>query len=116
VQPFKLADPTKNGHRKILALFLVDPGIRIISTANVPPQQKDWWFDEILGQTARSGKALAKLSAELKYKIFDDVEEFPIGMEEAKKVRLKLMHERKAYVTTHTSTAFEGNTFNLCEH
>jgi hypothetical protein len=24
-----------------LALFLVDPGIRVISTANVPPQQRD---------------------------------------------------------------------------
>jgi hypothetical protein len=40
VEPFKWLDPTKNGYRKILALFLVDPGIRIISTANVPPQQK----------------------------------------------------------------------------
>jgi hypothetical protein len=41
VQPFELADKTKNGYRKILALFLVDPGIRVISTANVPPQQRD---------------------------------------------------------------------------
>ena len=40
VQPFKLVDLTKKGHRKILALFLVDPGIRVISTTNVPPQQK----------------------------------------------------------------------------
>jgi hypothetical protein len=40
VEPFRLLDPTKNGYRKILALFLVDPGIRLISTANVPPQQK----------------------------------------------------------------------------
>jgi hypothetical protein len=37
-------------------------------------------------------------------------------MEEAKEVWLKLMDERKAYVATHTSTAFEGNAFNLCEH
>jgi hypothetical protein len=44
VQPFELADKTKKGHRKILALFLVDPGIRVISTANVPPQQKDVSF------------------------------------------------------------------------
>jgi hypothetical protein len=116
VQPFKLVDPTKKGHRKILALFLVDPGIRIISTANVPPQQKDWWFDEVVRQTARSGKALAKLSPELRDKVCEDVENFPINMEEAKEERLKLMDERKAYVTTHASTAFEGNTFSLCEH
>jgi hypothetical protein len=116
VQPFKLVDPTKKGHRKILALFLVDPGIRIISTANVPPQQRDWWADEIVTQTGRSGKALAKLSAELKEKVFEDVEDFPISMKEAKEMRLKLMDERKVYVTTHTDTAFQGNTFNLCEH
>ncbi|KAG5637718.1 hypothetical protein DXG03_004386, partial [Asterophora parasitica] len=38
VQPITLADPTKPGHRKIVALFLDDPNIRIISTANVPCQ------------------------------------------------------------------------------
>lgn len=43
VNPFHLADPTKPGHRKILALFLVDPHQQIISTANVPCQQKAWW-------------------------------------------------------------------------
>lgn len=42
VQPFSLADPSRSGHRKILALFLVDPAIPIISTANVPPQQPHW--------------------------------------------------------------------------
>jgi hypothetical protein len=99
-----------------LALFLVDPGIRIISTANVPPQQRDWWAEEIIKQMEKSGKGFAKLSSELRDMIFEDVEEFPIGMEEAKEVRLKLMDERKAYVTTHTETAFEGNTFSLCEH
>ncbi|KAF4303366.1 putative duf1665 domain containing protein [Botryosphaeria dothidea] len=41
VQPFRLADPTKPGHRKILTMFLVDPHIPILSTANVPPQRKD---------------------------------------------------------------------------
>ena len=43
VQPFHLVDPSKPGHRKILALFLVDPHKRIISTANIPCQQKEWW-------------------------------------------------------------------------
>ncbi|KAL4770703.1 hypothetical protein BDW60DRAFT_208797 [Aspergillus nidulans var. acristatus] len=37
VSPFSLADPSKPGHRKILALFLVDPHRRIISSANVTP-------------------------------------------------------------------------------
>jgi hypothetical protein len=42
VQPFKLADPTKRGVRKILVFFLVDPGVRVLSTARVPPQQLAW--------------------------------------------------------------------------
>ncbi|MFD8008864.1 DUF4246 domain-containing protein [Streptomyces sp. NPDC058955] len=39
VGSFRLADPTRPGHRKILAFFLVDPSERIISTSDVPPQQ-----------------------------------------------------------------------------
>ena len=39
VDPFRLADPTRPGHRKILAFFLVDPSVTIASTADVPPQQ-----------------------------------------------------------------------------
>ncbi|PGH06546.1 hypothetical protein AJ79_06485 [Helicocarpus griseus UAMH5409] len=47
VSPFELQDPSKPGHRKILALFLVDPNIRIISSANVPCQRRDWWEEEV---------------------------------------------------------------------
>ncbi|MBB4961763.1 DUF4246 domain-containing protein [Micromonospora polyrhachis] len=39
VAPFRLADPTRPGHRKILAFFLVDPSVKITSTSDVPPQQ-----------------------------------------------------------------------------
>ncbi|PLN85528.1 hypothetical protein BDW42DRAFT_183027 [Aspergillus taichungensis] len=42
VAPFALADRSRRGHRKILALFLVDPLRRVISTAHVPPQQVEW--------------------------------------------------------------------------
>ncbi|MFD8223090.1 DUF4246 domain-containing protein [Streptomyces massasporeus] len=43
VEPFRLVDPTRPGHRKILAFFLVDPSERIVSTSDVPPQQP--WSD-----------------------------------------------------------------------
>lgn len=43
VQPFELIDKSRPGWRKILAFFLVDPTIRVMSTAIVPPQQRDWW-------------------------------------------------------------------------
>ncbi|MEV6958391.1 DUF4246 domain-containing protein [Streptomyces sp. NPDC051207] len=39
VGPFRLTDPTRPGHRKILAFFLVDPSTKIVSTSDVPPQQ-----------------------------------------------------------------------------
>lgn len=47
VEPFKLVDPTKPRHRKIVAL-LVDPDIKIISTAHAPCQRKDWWIEVTL--------------------------------------------------------------------
>lgn len=43
VDPFRLADPTRPGYRKILVYFLVDPTVSIVSTADVPPQQP--WSD-----------------------------------------------------------------------
>ncbi|MEU3895689.1 DUF4246 domain-containing protein [Streptomyces sp. NPDC045251] len=43
VGEFRLADPTRPGHRKILAFFLIDPSERIVSTSDVPPQQP--WAD-----------------------------------------------------------------------
>jgi hypothetical protein len=39
VSKINLTDPTKNGSRKILVFFLIDPNNRIISTADIEPQQ-----------------------------------------------------------------------------
>ncbi|MGW1181424.1 DUF4246 domain-containing protein [Streptomyces drozdowiczii] len=43
VGSFRLADPARPGHRKILAFFLVDPSETIVSTSDIPPQQP--WSD-----------------------------------------------------------------------
>ncbi|RAL15816.1 DUF4246 domain-containing protein [Aspergillus homomorphus CBS 101889] len=91
VAPFALADPTKSGHRKILALFLIDPNRRIISTANVPPQQAEWAD----GEDSLSGKLMT--------------------LEEAKEYRLELMKERSVLQDTQNQ-AFEVGSFSLCEH
>ena len=53
VSSFSLLDRTRPGHRRFVALWLVDPHQRIISTANVPPQRADWWAEAVLG----SGKS-----------------------------------------------------------
>ncbi|MFJ9658372.1 DUF4246 domain-containing protein [Streptomyces griseoflavus] len=43
VGSFRLEDPTRPGHRKILAFFLADPSETLVSTSDVPPQQP--WSD-----------------------------------------------------------------------
>jgi len=111
VGSFKLADPTKVGHRKIVALFLVDPNIKVISTAHVPCQQQEWWWD--LTRTKKN-QQIAGLPVELQDHILDDVD-FPLSLQEAKTLRLELMEERKAFVLD-LGNAFEGTIFSLCEH
>ncbi|TFK63101.1 hypothetical protein BDN72DRAFT_848026 [Pluteus cervinus] len=128
VEPFKLEDPTKPGYRKILALFLVDPHTKIISTKNVPCQRMDWWTEALsvgeLQDVASSGgihstggdvNRFAGLPAELKEQIFDKVDGFPITLEEAKRLRLELMQERSAFVETQDGLFRQGE-ISLCEH
>jgi Protein of unknown function (DUF4246) len=110
VAPFGLVDKTKPGYRKILALFLVDPHIRIISTANVPCQQKEWWEQEL-----RAKGVFGKLPNEMQNEIMDHVEEFPISMDEAKQLRIELMEERKSFVLRQDGH-FHLDIFSLCEH
>lgn len=111
VQPFELADPTRPGHRKILALFLVDPNIRVISTANVPPQQKDWWGEQLWEMGT-----FGRLSREVHEMIMDAVEEFPMSMDEAKQLRVELMKERKRFSVKQGAAFEEAYEFSLCEH
>ena len=110
VAPFKLEDPSRSGHRKILALFLIDPHCRVISTANVPPQQKEWWSPNI-----RHNQRFAELPTEITDKIVEDVEDFPISLEEAKELRLELMEERKVSVEELNDDIL-SSTFCFCEH
>jgi hypothetical protein len=90
VQPFKLEDATSAGHCRFLVLWLVDPNYRIVSTANVPPQQHDWFYAEAID------KILAKqdLAAELEDMIREHVDDYPMSLETAKELRLVLMQER----------------------
>ncbi|KAJ5933015.1 hypothetical protein N7516_007504 [Penicillium verrucosum] len=110
VSPFSLVDPSKPGHRKILALFLVDPHRRIISSANVPPQQEDWGYER---QNAVN-QALASLPLELQDIVQNDLGPI-MTMEKAKEYRLELMKERGHRSGKHNDN-FEAGSFNLCEH
>lgn len=141
VSPFELVDKKKPGHRRFIALWLVDPHQRIISTANVPPQQQDWWFDSVFGTTADEQKAAAeKLPAEVAQllrekgvelpsvegevirvpgEILDMVrQDFSLGtfsVQEAKEQRLALMAERTSHQDVAKNT-WQQASYSFCEH
>ncbi|KAK5632541.1 hypothetical protein RRF57_008255 [Xylaria bambusicola] len=89
VQPFELVDKSRQGHRKILAMFLVDPHKRVLSTSVVPPQRKDWWAQEV-----RKVSPLRELPREIFDSIIDFVHGFPMSWEDALATREILMRER----------------------
>ncbi|TGO73154.1 hypothetical protein BELL_0385g00050 [Botrytis elliptica] len=60
---------------------------RICSTQNVPPQRHNWWANEVFGKE-NLGR---KLPAELLNMIDKDVDEWPIGRDEAKEDRDNLL-------------------------
>ncbi|KAG9073133.1 hypothetical protein KI688_000920 [Linnemannia hyalina] len=108
VQPFTLDDATKPGSRKILVFFLVNPEEPTLSTTNVPPQQKEWATEDYM-------KVVAKLlPPELVHEI-DQLVDWPMELEEAKKHREELMKERKFFVKTMEEEVF-ARPFSLCEH
>lgn len=110
VSPFELEDPSKPGHRKILALFLVDPNIRIISSANVPCQRRDWWEEQVPWE-----HVTGRLPPELSGEVLSHLDDYLMSMEDAAALRLELMEERKAVVEEQRE-AMEYMEFSLCEH
>jgi hypothetical protein len=109
VSRFSLADKTQPGHRKILAMFLVDPHVRIISTANVPPQRLDWWADEL-----RQLPWFARLPVELFDHIVSLVDD-PWSLDEAKGWREQLMQAR-GRMNDNMNTGMDEASVSFCEH
>ena len=107
VSPFGLKDKTKPGHRKILALFLVDPRNPIISTANIPPQQHSWWQELV-----EEAGVFNRLPLELAQQVLRS-SDLPVSMEKAKEQREQLMAERRQFVKTHNAAFMSRNTFNV---
>jgi hypothetical protein len=124
--------------------------MRVISTANVPPQQLSWYEESLLGNTPEARKeTLAKLPAELvtllhekgvaatgpggdvemaenaklpeelmemvREYLNDEGKVLPMGIEEAKEHRAKLMAERGAFVQT-SEANWQNHTYGFCEH
>jgi hypothetical protein len=111
VSSFELQDKTKPGHRRFVVLWLVDPHYRICSTRNVPPQQHDWWVEEGI-EKIQLAKKLG-FPPEILDMVKDKLDQWPMGLDQAKMLRLELMGER-----TRMSMAVEENfeMYDLCEH
>ncbi|KAJ7213224.1 hypothetical protein B0H12DRAFT_1156087 [Mycena haematopus] len=90
VAPFRLLDPTKPGHRKILAIFL----------------QADWIFDTLQEAYHDSNSLFYRLPLEILSLICDNLPDAFMTLDEAEEYRLELMDER-----TDASSRF-----NMCEH
>ncbi|KAH7324422.1 hypothetical protein B0I35DRAFT_467262 [Stachybotrys elegans] len=145
VSSFELQDRTKPGHRRFIAIWLVDPHNRIISTANVPPQQRDWWLEKTFSgldkaEAEKIPQTIARLileraaddcpealrdvanrSDDLPPEIFAMVRaelgdyDLPMSLEEAKEHRLKLMEERTHH-HQESRTEWGRMEYNFCEH
>lgn len=109
VDPFRLEDPTKPGHRKIVAFFLVDPSLHILSTADVMSRHLDLFVDEIGGH-GYFGKLPTAIVAKIgSYAGL-------LELDEAKAERLELMEARKKWAKDRDVDETFSNLFNLCEH
>jgi Protein of unknown function (DUF4246) len=106
VAPFQLDDPSRHGVRKIVAVFLVNPSRRVLSTADVPPQQAAW-HDEL----SRIGSLMPEQVKER----LDEMRDFPIDWSTACMLRKELMRERKYMQLDQEDEWFE-RPFSLCEH
>ena len=108
VEGFRLEDPTKPGVRKILVFFLVDPGLRVLSTAHIPPQQQAWMELELDRM-----QVFARLPTTVRSLIMQYAWHFP--HDRALQVRDEVMTERKYFTEQNTEKVFLRE-FSLCEH
>ncbi|KIO23098.1 hypothetical protein M407DRAFT_27425 [Tulasnella calospora MUT 4182] len=113
VSSFELSDSSKPGHRKIVALFLIDPEYTVPSTTHIAPQQSDWARDAMNS----SGTFFSKMPTEILDMVTGSAtsEGGLMTMEEAKQYRLELMDERAVWVKDQNQKYFESD-FSFCEH
>ncbi len=96
--PFQLADPSKEGHLKIVKFFLVDPDIKpIISTSLVAPQQQEWIHK------AMDDNLDSKLPFEVVEMIMQNVNGL-MTAEEAERYRKQLIDETDRF--THANNSY----------
>jgi hypothetical protein len=118
VGPVRLIDESKYGKRLIVCFFLVDPTLRIRSTATVPPQQLAWVSDmckpilNVVGSGAAEPGIQNMIVARLASPSL-------LTYDQSCERRNRLMEERRAiYEKTggYDHQKFYERPFSLCEH
>jgi hypothetical protein len=104
---FELQDKSKPGFARALVFFLVDPNIRIISTANIPPQRLDWTIG-----IPETGDNLREAMAKLALDNRDKKGNMPMTLDEALDTRVKVLNEIIEF-TRYQHVAFESNVLML---
>jgi hypothetical protein len=89
VEPFKLEDQTKPGHRRILAFFLVHPDRYIASTKWVPPQQMPVVVEAV------DGALQTKLLREVSLMVAESLGKGVMTEKEAEEYASVFMEERR---------------------
>lgn len=109
ITPFELVDKTKSGRRSFLTLSLVDPSYRICSTRNVPPQDHGWWAEQALAAALPRNIAVPR---ELLDHIDSCTDNWPMGLEEAAKIRGHMAKEQKdheRYIMNYPGDVYDFN-------
>lgn len=105
---FELKDKAKPGYSRALIFLLVDPNIRIISTANVPPQRYDWTHPVATDKPEELSDAMQKLALDN----IDQKGDLPMSLAEALEIRKDVLNEGFEY-TRYQHVAFESNLLML---
>lgn len=99
---FELKDKSKPGSHRALVFYLVDPNIRIISTANIPPQRLDWTLD-VKGEDENLKANMACLALSNK----DKKGPMAMSLTEALELRYKFLEEMTEF-RKYQHVAFES--------
>lgn len=104
---FRTKDSTKPGSCKILSLFLVDPHLRVISTAKVPPQRKDWWVEREWLINFILCCLLPQELVNMVFKELDRIEDYPMTSQVERTTRKRMIRVRKTITDVSTDEVEE---------
>lgn len=107
ITKFELKDKSKAGKMRALVFYLIDPNIRIISTANIPPQRLDWTLDA-KSEQGNLASSMGKLAMDNKDKKGD----MPLSLSEALELRVEALNELVEFMR-YQHVAFESNVLML---